>query len=217
MIYTIGINAGRKSTKLATLQAIVNALAIDRILDWRAELATNALDRTVLRDSFNGKYSYVGARCNAMSINASAINRLANLAGNSMLIFEKPIPGDCLRHNNLAMPLERLGLSVIHIYGEDLVTAPELQRSIEAGPRDVPAMTTWRPAQEPLPDIEAAPMPELARATGALENAICIAVQKGVLGNTRKLSTSTVTTEADKTMLRLSKALLDSPEFEATR
>jgi len=76
-------------------------------------------------------------------------------------------------------------------------------------------LRAWTPPAEI--DLSNIPMPKVGKQTNALENAVCIAVQKGILGNTRKLSLAGIEIQADKAMLRLSKMLIDSPEYEAIK
>jgi hypothetical protein len=52
---------------------------------------------------------------------------------------------------------------------------------------------------------------ELAKQT------VFIKVHLGLLGNTRKVSSSQVEVDADKALIRVSKTLLDSPELQAIR
>src|SRR6476646_614492 len=44
---------------------------------------------------------------------------------------------------------------------------------------------------------------------------ICLALRRGRFGNVKKASLASVEVDADKTLLRLSKQLLDSPELKA--
>ena len=55
------------------------------------------------------------------------------------------------------------------------------------------------------------PGTDLARQT------VFIKVHLGLLGNTRKVSSSQVEVDADKALIRVSKTLLDSPELQAIR
>jgi hypothetical protein len=217
MIYTIGTEKakGIKALRLVTLQAIVEALDIQTILDWRKETG-EPLSPDALRDCYDVRYRYVGDRCNADSIKLGAMQRLAAMTENVLLLFEEPSPGNCKRHEGLAMEMwNRFELPVTHIFCDDLILATELQRSIRED-NDY-ATTSWRPpVPSDLEDLpEATEMPAVTKPTSAVDNAICITVQRGVLGNTRKLSSSVIETDADKAMLRVSKALIDSPELEA--
>jgi hypothetical protein len=62
----------------------------------------------------------------------------------------------------------------------------------------------------PILDVQSSDN-ELAKQT------VFIKVHLGLLGNTRKVSTSQVEVDADKALIRVSKTLLDSPELQAIR
>lgn len=63
-----------------------------------------------------------------------------------------------------------------------------------------------------------APSLEITDATDLVSKTAFLSVQFGVMGNTRKVSGATVlTTDADKSLLRVSKTLLTSKELEAIR
>jgi|GEM_PF-160669 len=214
MIYTIGMNTTSKTraVKLATLQAIVSALDIRSIQDWRS---VQPPDADELRESFDGRYAWGDSR-NVDNISAIAMDHLRSLTGsNVLLLFEDPRPGACKRHSDLALPLSRAGVPVSHIFGEEVIEAGELQRSMDQD--DTYACTDWRPAIPTKKKLDAIEMPDTVKPTSVIDNSICLAVQRGLLGNSKKLSVSKVQTDADKAMLRLSKALLDSPELEAVR
>ena len=42
-------------------------------------------------------------------------------------------PGDCHRHMTIALPLAEMGVTVRHVFDDEVVEAAELQRSIDAG------------------------------------------------------------------------------------
>jgi hypothetical protein len=222
MIYTIGCDAGRrgsgiKALKPATLQAIVDALSINTILDWRKQ-PNGTLPSDDMRAMFEERYRFIGNRCNAENITSSALQRLIDLKGNTLLLFEEPIPGDCPRHSDLAMVLHRRrpAIAVTHIFDAELIVASELQRSIDAGDDDEPRSTSWRPKPQRLQDLPETAVATL-KPTSAIENSICLALQRGKLGNSRKVSTAKIETKADRAMLKLSKQLLDSPEYDAIK
>lgn len=56
--------------------------------------------------------------------------------------------------------------------------------------------------------------PEASKVT---QNTICIVVRKGRFGTKRKASTADVEVESDKSLLRLSKTILESPELKAVQ
>lgn len=63
-----------------------------------------------------------------------------------------------------------------------------------------------------LPEIEVNSAGEnLAQKT------VCVTVSFGILGNSRKVSNSAVEVDADKSLIKVSKTLLDSPELDAIR
>jgi hypothetical protein len=56
-------------------------------------------------------------------------------------------------------------------------------------------------------------MPILQQNGTMMDNAVCVAVTIGRLGNSRKISSSQVEVDADKDLIRVGKTLLDSPEL----
>jgi hypothetical protein len=48
-----------------------------------------------------------------------------------------------------------------------------------------------------------------------MDNAVCVAVTIGRLGNSRKISSSRVEVDADRDLIKVGKTLLDSPELGA--
>lgn len=64
-----------------------------------------------------------------------------------------------------------------------------------------------------LPDqLESAPPMQPSNVT---DKTVCISLSFGSVGNSRKVSTSQVEVDTDKTMLRVTKTLLDSDELAA--
>jgi hypothetical protein len=62
------------------------------------------------------------------------LRRLADLSktGTLTLLCKEEAPGDCHRHYRIALPLlQTYGIQCIHVYQDHLVTAAELQRSID--------------------------------------------------------------------------------------
>ena len=191
MIYTIGLGRGRKQVKLSTLQAIATALDIGQILDWR-RTTSDALTADTLRETFNNgqRYSFVGDRCNAENITERALNRLATIEENVLLLFDEPIPGSCTRHQKLALVLEQRNVPVSHIVEEEIVRASELQRAIDQD--DTYECETWRP--DYTGDVDVTKPIELPAEIKAKtkkpvlkETAVCVAISLHSFGNTRKL------------------------------
>lgn len=61
-------------------------------------------------------------------------------------------------------------------------------------------------------------MPEVTNAgTDLARSTVCVSVSFGVLGNSRKVSNSAVDVDADKSLIHVSKTLLDSPELAAIK
>ncbi len=213
MIYTVGCGAGRKALPVSTITAIVDALKIERVLDWRKSPDGNP-SAEALRSNFNGQYRYVGDRCNTDRITPSAINALAAIKETTLLLFEEPAPGDCARHADLALPLAQR-TQVAHIFADEVIEAAEFQRSIDED--DDYQFTSWRP------EVPAAPLEPIAlpanitvqAPASVMDQAICVSVNLGRLGNTRKISSSQVEVDADKDLIRVSKTLLDSAELKA--
>lgn len=54
-------------------------------------------------------------------------------------------------------------------------------------------------------------------ATDLVKNVLFLSVRRGAIGNTRKVKEEILTTEADKSLLRVSKTLLESKELDAIR
>lgn len=91
--------------------------------------------RADLESRLGDRYAWHGDRLGGYSkITAAALNELARLAQTrSVLIFcQEEAPGDCHRHESIAVPLIKRGLLVRHLCDGEVVLADELQRAIES-------------------------------------------------------------------------------------
>ncbi|MDI7266605.1 MAG: DUF3150 domain-containing protein [Myxococcota bacterium] len=61
------------------------------------------------------------------------------------------------------------------------------------------------------------PLPMKANGHGLLDRAVCLSITVGCLGTRRKVPSASVEVEADKTMLHVSKAILESKELDAIK
>ena len=144
-IYTVGC----QRLKLADLQALVSALKIEALLDWRST-AEGRLNQPTLERAFPGRYKYVGDVCNETLITDKSLFALSKVQKTTLLLFHKEVPGNCPRHEKLAMPLHtRFAVEVTHVCGDDLVVAADLQRAVDADAADPKidhpyATTEWR-------------------------------------------------------------------------
>lgn len=67
---------------------------------------------------------------------------------------------------------------------------------------------------EPTPVVDTTPNQD---ATDLVKNVLFLSVRRGAIGNTRKVKDEILNTEADKSLLRVSKTLLESKELDAIR
>lgn len=231
ILYTIGLKkAGKKRLSLSTLQAIIESLDIKTVLDWRAEIDEPSIQKADLQALYGDAYKYEGRTSNEARITREALDRLVALKSNTILLFQSEAPGSCPRHENLALPLLTRGVKVSHVYEDEVIEAGELQRSIDA--EDDYTAKSWRPTIESLNAKDAAALAKLAgktqKPTNVMENAICLCVQRGTLGNSRKVAAGKITvngnasgavdseeSKIDKSMLRVTKMLVDSQELSA--
>ena len=66
--------------------------------------------------------------------------------------------------------------------------------------------------------MTATTMPEIqSQGENLARETVCISVSFGLLGNSRKVSNSAVEVDADKSLIKVHKTLLDSPELDAIR
>ena len=82
---------------------------------------------------------------------------------------------------------------------EDEATLTPAQQAAITDAAEGAVITKEQAIRRPLPNID--------------ERSVCIAVVRGKFGNSKKASTGQITVDADKTMLALSKRLLNSPEL----
>ena len=142
-IYTVGC----QRLKLADLQALVSALKIDTVMDWRSK-SDARLSPPTLERAFPGKYKFVGDKCNESKFPDNALQRLPKLPGVKLLLFHKEIPGNCPRHEQLAMVLHQRGVEVAHVCRDEVIVAAEYQRSIDDD--DAYTCTEWRTTTAPV-------------------------------------------------------------------
>jgi hypothetical protein len=152
-IYTVGC----QRLKLADLQSLVSAIKVDAILDWRSK-PEGRLNPPTLERAFPGRYKNVGDKCNESKITDKALFALSQLQKSTLLLFHKESPGYCTRHEHLAVPmLERFSVDVTHVCGPDLISAKELQRSIDDD-NDY-AFTEWAASSAPTAAPAASTVP----------------------------------------------------------
>ena len=65
------------------------------------------------------------------SVTRAGLNCLRAEKRRLMLLCMEHSPGDCHRHHAIALPLARDGVIVRHIYGNEVIDAPKLQRAID--------------------------------------------------------------------------------------
>lgn len=141
-IYLVGV----QRMKLADMQALASAISAEHIHDWRPK-KDGRLNPPTLERAFPGKYKDVAAKVfdATGNITAATLDRLTKLPGVKLLMFHREDPEKCGRHANLAMPLECRGTAVVHVMGDELVRATDLQNAIDTDTTDIPG-TAWRTA-----------------------------------------------------------------------
>ena len=150
-IFTVGC----QKLSLADLQALVSALKIDTIQDWRAK-PEGRLNPPTLERAFPGKYKFAGDKVwsGDADFTDAALTRLPKLPGVKLLLFHKQVPSACPRHENLAMVLHSRGIEVAHVCGDDVIIAADLQRAIDLDTADPKvdhaySSTEWRTSVAP--------------------------------------------------------------------
>ena len=132
MIYTIGyarLTPGRLST-------ILDLLHVDLLIDARSSPRTRVAGMGMLQlnTRFGSRYQWRGETLGGrIAIAPKAIAALAEESRSKtlMVMCMEEAPAECHRHHTIARPLGALGIPVSHVYREEIVSASELDASIE--------------------------------------------------------------------------------------
>jgi hypothetical protein len=127
MIYTLGY-AKLPPPRLLTIARFLDAPVIDVRRSARSRIRGYGPNQ--LRTLLNERYIWAGDKLGGGQVTAEGLDYVASLTKGILLCLEHP-PGDCHRHHDIALPLERRGISIAHIFEDELVSPIELQRAID--------------------------------------------------------------------------------------
>jgi uncharacterized protein (DUF488 family) len=133
MIYTIGYAA----LTPAQILAIADAVGAAKIVDCRLKPVSRkpGFHRTSLERALGDRYEW-REELGGGAVKAYALRALCERKDTLLLMCLETAPGDCHRHQDIGVPLAGVGVEVRHIFEDQIVTATELQRSLEAGDDD---------------------------------------------------------------------------------
>lgn len=133
MIYTIGYAA----LTPAQVLAIADAVGAAKIVDCRLKPVSRkpGFHRTSLERVLGSRYEW-RMELGGGAVTLYALHALSKSTETLLLMCLESAPGDCHRHHDIAVPLARRGVEVRHIFEDQIVTAAELQRSLDAGDDD---------------------------------------------------------------------------------
>ncbi len=143
-IYTVGY-AG---LSIPELREVLDAFKISLLVDCRTSPKSRIMGfgKAQLERAFGERYTWAGDKLGGGGRTTDAgLSWLGSLAAANrpvMLLCKEEAPGNCHRHHTIAVPLSQRGIPVVHVYNNELITAAELQRSIDED-NDY-RFTTWR-------------------------------------------------------------------------
>lgn len=129
-------SVGYEALRPGELLALVNALAVV-LVDVRSRPSgrvKRGFSRADLEQHLGTRYEWHGKGLGGFGTGPT-VDGLARLAADPrrmLLMCSEEAPGDCHRHG-IALDLARRGVTVWHVYFDEVVTAIELQRAIDAG------------------------------------------------------------------------------------
>lgn len=141
MIYSIGYEY-LAPADLAAIAVKLNARVIDvrSRPSGRVKRGFARKDLQHLIEQGGGSYDWRGFELGGrgLGVLARGLDYLAARADDSgmlernlLLLCQESAPGDCHRHHAIAMPLAARGVTVVHIYEDEVFTATALQRALD--------------------------------------------------------------------------------------
>ena len=119
-------------TKLVKLVKDLDCVLIDcrSYPSGRVKKGFSRLDLTV---ALGTRYEWHGTELGGKgrSVTREGLDRLQADPRRLMLLCMEHSPGDCHRHHTIAVALAKEGVVVRHIYEDEVIDAPELQRAID--------------------------------------------------------------------------------------
>jgi energy-coupling factor transporter ATP-binding protein EcfA2 len=149
-IYSIGYHA----LSVPALTEALDTLGVSLLIDVRATPQSRlpGFTQGQLEKTYGRRYLWAGDRLGGRGATPKedALVWLESLAASGQtccLLCKEEAPGSCHRHYTIATALLERGINVQHVYGDELVSASDLQASVEAKQRgedlDYP-FTLWR-------------------------------------------------------------------------
>lgn len=131
MIYTLGYYA----TPVDELIEIMDALGVETLIDVRSIPKSRAkgYNKSQLAARLGERYQWRGNELGGMGKGPTkeGLKRLANERGTVAIMCMEAAPGECHRHHDIGLPLNRKGVPVAHVFEDHLVTPVDLQKAID--------------------------------------------------------------------------------------
>jgi uncharacterized protein (DUF488 family) len=118
--------------KLVELVKALDCVLID-CRSYPSGRVKKGFSKSALAAALGERYEWRGDELGGKGrkVTREGLDRLAADGRRLMLLCAEEAPGECHRHHTIAVPLIGRGIVVRHIYRDEVIAAPELQRAID--------------------------------------------------------------------------------------